>query len=129
LYFYQQMMSARTESQLGEVQAEIEDRYGHSPLEVHNAFAIMALRVRAKRNGMERIEVGGGRVSVEFKDASKVPPRVFTILSRKNRECYLTRSSFIWPYSGDPIAAVERMMDGFESAVREMEEARASLGV
>ena len=129
LYFYQHLMAARSEKELGEVQSEIEDRYGHSPAEVHNAFTIMALRIRAKQSGMERIEVGAGRVSIEFQDPAKVPPRVFTILSRKNRECYLTRATFIWPYSGDCLGAVERVMDAFEGALREIEEARASLGV
>jgi hypothetical protein len=87
------------------------------------------MRVRAKVQGMERIEVGGGRISVEFKDPAKVPPRVFSILGRKNRECFLTRATFIWPYSGDPMLATERMMDSFEGALKEIEEARASLGV
>ncbi len=129
LYFYQKMMSSRTEKELGEVQAEIEDRYGHSPDEVHNAFSIMSLRIRAKKHGMERIDAGGGRVSVEFKDASKVPPRVFTLLARKNRECYFTRATFVWPFSGDPVSATGRMLDAFEDAIREIEEARASLGM
>jgi basic membrane lipoprotein Med (substrate-binding protein (PBP1-ABC) superfamily) len=112
-----------------DLKAEIEDRYGHSPDEVHNAFAIMSLRIRAKRHSMDRIDVGGGRVAVEFKDVTQISPRVFTILGRRNRECYLSRTSFVWPYSGDPIRAVEAMMDAFESALREIEEARASLGV
>jgi len=129
LYFYQKMMSARTEKQLGEVQGEIEDRYGHSPTEVYNAFSVMALRIRAKVLGMERIEAGGGRVSVEFKDPTKIPPRVFTILSRKNRDCYFTRATFVWPYSGDALAAMIRLIDAFEDTIREIEEARASLGV
>ena len=129
LYFYQKMMSLRTESALGEVQAEIEDRYGHSPNEVSNAFRVMALRIRAKHHGMERIDIAGGRVSVEFKDPAKVPPRVFTILARKNRECYFTRSTFVWPFAGDPLSATERMMDSFEGALHEIEEAKASLGV
>jgi transcription-repair coupling factor (superfamily II helicase) len=42
LFYYQRMMSAREEKTLGEVQAEVEDRYGHPPEPVRNAFAIMA---------------------------------------------------------------------------------------
>lgn len=129
LYFYQKMMSSRNESNLGEVQAEMEDRYGHAPSEVGNAFRVMSLRIRAKRLGMERIDIAGGRVSVEFKDPTKVPPRVFTILARKNRECYFTRATFVWPYSGESLSAAEYMMVSFESTLKEIEEARASLGV
>jgi transcription-repair coupling factor len=129
LYFYQKMMASRTEKELGEVQAEIEDRYGHSPHEVHNAFTVMSLRIRAKKQGIERMEVAGGRVSVVFTDPAKIPPRVFTILARKNRECYFSRATFVWPYRGESLPAVSHMLDSFDATYREIEEARASLGV
>src|SRR5262249_17762874 len=99
------------------------------PNEVHNAFAIMSLRIRARDNGMERVEAAGGRISVEFKDPAQVSPRVWTILGKKNRECYFTRATFVWPFSGDPLSAADRMMDAFEGTLREILEARASLGV
>jgi transcription-repair coupling factor (superfamily II helicase) len=129
LYFYQQMMSARTEDRLGEVESEVEDRYGRPPEAARNAFEIMALRMRAARVGIEKLDSRGGRLSVSFRSKEAIPPRVFSIVGRINRECYLSRDFFIWPYAGDPVLAVDRMLTAFDAAFKELEEARASLGV
>ncbi|HWD38791.1 MAG TPA: DEAD/DEAH box helicase, partial [Fimbriimonas sp.] len=127
LYYYQQMMSARTEGRLGEVQAEVEDRYGHQPTQVHNAFAIMALRIRARDLGIEKIDARQGRVSVSFKDRSTVPPRAFSIMGHKNRDCYVTREAFIWPFRGEPIQAIDKMLAVFAEALEEVEQDRREL--
>ena len=127
LYYYQRMMSARTENMLGEVQGEVEDRYGHPPEQVTNAFAIMGQRLRSRDLGLSKVEASQGRLNVLFVDKAKVPPRVFSIMGRKNRECYLTRDSFVWPYTGGPILAVERMLQCFEESYQQLEQERAAL--
>ncbi len=128
LYYYQQMMSAREEARLAEVQGEIEDRYGKLTEEVHNAFEVMGLRIRARAIGIDKVDARQGRVNISFKDRSALPPRVFSLLGQKNRECYLTRESFIWPFTGPPLAAVRRIVQGFEDAIAEIESSRAALG-
>jgi transcription-repair coupling factor (superfamily II helicase) len=127
LYYYQQMMSARTDARLGEVQSEIEDRYGHLSPEVKNAFAIVALRIRAEGLGYEKLDARQGRIAVSFKDRSAVPPRLFSLLGHMNRECYVSRDSFIWPFRGEPISAIEAMMNSFDRALAELESDRAAL--
>lgn len=127
LYYYQRMMSSRDTEVLGEVQAEVEDRYGHPTPEVRNAFAIMALRLRARELGFDKLDARQGRLAVTFKDKSAVPPMVFSVLAKRNREAYVTREQYIWPYSGDPIAAIDRMMSEFERALEQVDSARASL--
>ena len=129
LYYYQKMMSSRDAASLAEVRSAIQDRYGHLPEEAFNAFSVMSLRMRAKEQGIEKMDAKQGRISVQFKDRSSVPPRVFTILGRMNREAYVSRDAFIWPYHGSPIDSAYTMLEAFESAHRELEEARASLGV
>ncbi|MBN9501111.1 MAG: transcription-repair coupling factor [Armatimonadetes bacterium 55-13] len=129
LYYYQRMMSARTEAILGEVQAEVEDRYGHPPEQVSNAFAIMGQRLRARDLDISKVEAGQGRLSVTFLDKTKVPPRVFSIMGRKHKECFLTRDSFVFPYTGNPILAVERMIQSFEESYQQLEQERAALEV
>ncbi len=129
LYYYQRMMSSRDQKTLGEVQAEIEDRYGHLPEQVTNAFTIMSLRMRAKEMGIDKLEAGQGRLLIGFKDRTSVPPRVFSILANKNRQAYVTRESYIWPYTGNVLMAVEGMMNLFDRAVQELEAARARLGM
>jgi hypothetical protein len=47
-------------------------------------------------------------------------------MGQKNRECYVTRDSLIWPYRGEPIAAVSRLFHVFEDAINEVEADRAS---
>jgi len=129
LYYYQRMMTSRDEKVLGEVQSEVEDRYGHPPVAVRNAFTIMSLRMRAKKAGFDKVDAGQGRLAIGFKDRTSVPPRVFSILAKWNRSAYLTRETYIWPFSGSPLAAIETVLNSFEKAVRELDEARASLGV
>jgi transcription-repair coupling factor (superfamily II helicase) len=99
LFYYQQMMSSRDLNRLGEVQAEVEDRYGRSPKPVSNSF----------------------------RSTADVPPRLFTAISKRNKEAYLTREAFIWPYSGDPIFAVQGMMDAIRVTLEEIEASRALL--
>ncbi len=128
LYYYQRMMSSRDPGTLGEVQAEMEDRYGRATLEVSQAFAIMAQRMRARDLGIDKLDAKGGRLSIGFKDMSAVPPRAFSILAGKNKEAYKTKEALIWPYTGSPLPAIERMMNTFEAAIAEVEKGRAALG-
>lgn len=129
LYYYQRMMSSRDLTTLGEVQAEIEDRYGRTTLEVSQAFAIMAQRMRARDLGIDKLDARGGRLNIQFKDISAVPPRAFSIISNKNREAYKTKEALIWPFTGSPLPAIERMMNLFEAAIEEVDAGRAALGM
>lgn len=129
LYYYQRMMSVRDVAGLGEVQSEIEDRYGHPDEAVGNAFRIMSLRIEARELGIDKLDGKQGRISLSFKDRSSVPPRVFSMLGNKNRDCYLTKEAFIWPYRGEPLAAIEGLFRSFRSAVKEIKESRTRLGI
>jgi transcription-repair coupling factor (superfamily II helicase) len=127
LYFYQRMMSARDQNVLGEVQKEVEDRYGRVPLPVSQAFAIMSLRIRARDLGWEKLDARQGRISIVFRDRSTVPPMVFSILAKRNREAYVTRDSYIWPYRDAAIPAIDRLLSEFETALLQIDEARSRL--
>lgn len=127
LYYYQRMMSARSENSLGEVQAEVEDRYGHPPEQVTNAFAVMGQRLRSRDLGFQKLEASQGRLNVQFVDRTAIPPRVFSILSNKYKNCYITRDALIWPYSGNPILAVENLIAKFEESFDQLQRERAML--
>ncbi len=127
LYYYQRMMSSRDPETLGAVQAEMEDRYGRTTIEVSQAFAIMALRMRARDLGIDKLDARGGRLNVQFKDISTVPPRAFSILGTKNKEAYKTKEALIWPFVGSPMPVIERMMNTFAAALEEVEGSRAAL--
>ncbi|HJP83863.1 MAG TPA: DEAD/DEAH box helicase, partial [Fimbriimonadaceae bacterium] len=127
LYYYQRMMSSRSETSLGEVQGEVEDRYGHLPEQVSNAFAVMGQRLRARDLGISKIEAGQGRLNIQFVDRAAIPPRVFSILGKKHREAYVARDALIWPFSGNPILAVEKVLASFEDSLEQLERERAML--
>jgi len=127
LYYYQRMMSSRSEESLGEVQAEVEDRYGHPPEQVLNAFSVMGQRLRSRDLGISKIEAGQGRLSIQFVDRTSISPRIFSILGRKHREAYVARDALIWPFVGEPILAVERVLASFEDAQEQLERERAML--
>jgi transcription-repair coupling factor (superfamily II helicase) len=129
LYYYQRMMSARSESKLGEVQAEVEDRYGKLVEEVRNAFTVMSLRIQGRKVGFSKLEAKGGRIAVSFANKDEISPRVFSILGKRNRDCYLSRDAFIWPFGGDPLRATERLVGEFSQALTQVTRERESLGV
>ena len=127
LYYYQRMMSARDPKTLGEVQAEVEDRYGRSTLETSQAFAIMAQRMRARDLNIDKLDARGGRLSVGFKDITAIPPRAWSILGTRKKDAYKTKDALIWPHVGSPLPAIEKMMDTLEAAIEEVENGRALL--
>lgn len=127
LYVYQQMMSSRDLDRLAEVQAEVEDRYGQAPAEVARAFAVMRVRMRGRDVGFEKVDGSQGRLAVTFKDRTKVPPRIISLLNRRYKPCYLTRDVFVWPFTGDALSACERLLDEWDSCMAELEAARALL--
>ena len=45
------------------MQSEVEDRYGHPPEPVRNAFAIMALRMAGRHLGFDKVDATQGRIS------------------------------------------------------------------
>lgn len=127
LYYYQRMMSSRSEPSLGEVQREVEDRYGHPPEQVTNAFAVMGQRLRARDLEFAKLEASQGRLNVQFVDRTAIPPRVFSILGNKYKNCYITREALIWPYTGNPILAVENLLAKFEESFDQLRREREML--
>jgi transcription-repair coupling factor (superfamily II helicase) len=126
LYFYQQMMKVRSLEALGEVRAELVDRYGPLPDQATAAFQVIHLRIQGRKLGIEKLEAAGGRIATTIRNRGQISPIVISMLSRRNRDAYFTRDQLIWPYVGQPLEAVERMVGAMESAIEEVEESRVS---
>lgn len=124
LFYYQQMMSARDLSRLGEVQKEVEDRYGRSPQTVSNAFAVMSLRIQGHPLGVEKLDARQGRLAISFRNSADIPPRIFTMITKYHKGAYLTREAFVWPYEGSPLAAIEAFYAAFQACFEEIEKHR-----
>ena len=58
-----------------------------------------------------------------------VSPRFFSLLTKRNREAYLSRTQFIWPIQGPPLGACEKMLDAMCQVLEEIERQRQELGV
>ncbi|HSH28039.1 MAG TPA: transcription-repair coupling factor [Wenzhouxiangella sp.] len=67
LVLYKRISQADSEKKLNDLQVEMIDRFGLLPAEIKNLFATAELRLRAKKLGMKRLEVGpaGGRVEFQ----------------------------------------------------------------
>ncbi|MCE9560332.1 MAG: transcription-repair coupling factor [Armatimonadetes bacterium] len=126
LFYYKQMMSSRTLEALVECQQEIVDRYGKMPEEAERTISIMRLRIKCRELGVEKVEGAQGRLSVQFRDDAEVSSRVFSMMTKKNRECFVARDRFIWPYTGGPLGAVEVMLKTYETSVQEIEAQRST---
>jgi transcription-repair coupling factor (superfamily II helicase) len=75
LEMYKRLAEVRTEDQVGEVRAELDDRYGAPPDPVENLLAVAALRVKARRAGLTDINVQGNYVRftpVDLADSARV---------------------------------------------------------
>lgn len=127
LYCYKQLMSSRSAEEVASIEAEISDRYGRLPIEVQRALSIMRLRIRAAQQGIDKVDGHGGRLAVTFGEAAELSPRFFSLLGKRNRECYVSRQQFIWPFTSDPIAAVDTMLSAMKSVEEEIEAQRAEV--
>jgi len=129
LFCYQSMMSSRTFDELKKVQEETEDRYGPSPAEVVAAYSIMNLRMRAKDLFIKKIDGQGGRLVVDFTDDVDLPPRLWSIMARKNRGAGLARQQYVWPFAGSPIDACSEMLRTMDEGLKEIEKHLTSAGL
>jgi len=126
LFYYKLIMSARTQDELAEVQREITDRYGRMPDEVIRALAVMRLRLMARDLAIEKIDGNGGRMSVIFRSDADLSPRLFSLLQKRNRQCYVSNRAFIWPYTGSPLNAGVTMLESIAATQRDIEAQRAA---
>jgi len=71
---YKRISSAETESELADVHAEIEDRYGPIPETIDNLFEYARLRREASKLGIISIDREGDRLAVKFTEQAKINP-------------------------------------------------------
>ncbi len=74
LRMYKRVAGVETEQQLGEVVAELEDRYGPPPPAVRNLLEYATLKLFARRVGVAGIERKRDQVSVRFNPNTAVDP-------------------------------------------------------
>lgn len=124
LYYYQALMSSRSEEALTSIEGELADRYGKLPDEVRRAVWVMRLRIQSHRMKIEKIDGNGGRLAVSFYESAELPPRLWVLLQRRYKDCYFARNVFYWPYTGGPVAACQQMLESIQTSLDEIEQSR-----
>ncbi len=66
LALYRQLYALTTPGQLGEVRAEMTDRFGKFPPEIDNLFGMVTLRLAAATAGFVKVTIRGEGMEVEF---------------------------------------------------------------
>jgi len=74
LRIYKRVAEVESESQLADVAAELDDRYGHPPTAVQNLLEYAALKLASQRIGVAQIERRREAVSIRFTETAAVDP-------------------------------------------------------
>jgi len=74
LRMYKRVAAIETESQLNDVRAELQDRYGELPLAVSNLLEYAALKLLAVRVGATGIDRKRDQVNVKFRQNTAIDP-------------------------------------------------------
>ena len=74
LSLYKRIASAKTKTELDEIQVELIDRFGLLPQAAKNLVHIAKLKLKAQKIGISRIDAGPTGGSIEFSDNTKVDP-------------------------------------------------------
>jgi transcription-repair coupling factor (superfamily II helicase) len=74
LRMYKRVAGVETESQLADVRAELQDRYGDPPSPVRNLLEYAALKLLAIRVGATAIERKRDQVSIKFRQNAEIDP-------------------------------------------------------
>jgi transcription-repair coupling factor (superfamily II helicase) len=74
LNLYKRISDARDEAEVDDLRAEITDRFGRPPGPVANLLRIVALRRRAERLRIKKIEAGADRIAFELDETTPVHP-------------------------------------------------------
>jgi transcription-repair coupling factor (superfamily II helicase) len=85
LDIYQRLYALENEEMLGELQAEITDRFGAPPEPVEKLFRLVELRALARHLGLQKIERRKQTVVFIFNPATPVPPEKIIALLHDHR--------------------------------------------
>jgi len=74
LVLYKRISNAETQDQLRELQVEMIDRFGLLPEQVKTLFRVTALKLRAEKLGIKKLDAGPNGGKLEFAQSTPVDP-------------------------------------------------------
>jgi transcription-repair coupling factor (superfamily II helicase) len=90
LQMYKRVARVETESQLGDVTAEMTDRYGPPPPAVRNLFDYQSLKLLCMKVGVNAIERKRDTVTLKFQQTAQVDPEQLARFVNANRGAQFT---------------------------------------
>jgi transcription-repair coupling factor (superfamily II helicase) len=74
LRVYKKIAGAQDEGMLGDVRAELEDRYGELPVTVHHLLEAASLRLQCERTGVAQVDRKRDQIHIRFTGQANVDP-------------------------------------------------------
>ena len=74
LVLYKQLSCARDEGELGEIRADLLDRFGPLPDDAANLIEVIRLSIRCRALGIEAVDVAGGDLVLRVGQATRMDP-------------------------------------------------------
>ncbi len=120
LVMYKRIASAEDEERLRELQVEMIDRFGLLPEPVKHLFRVTAIKLRAQRLGIRRVEAGpqGGRLL--FEERPRVDPAALVRLIQGEPQVYRLDGQEKLRFRMD-LAEPERRLEAVEALLRALE--------
>jgi transcription-repair coupling factor (superfamily II helicase) len=83
LVLYKQLSSARDDEELGEIRADLLDRYGPLPAEALSLMEVIRLKIRSRRLGVISIEVKGEELALRLSERPRIDASTLARLLRR----------------------------------------------
>ena len=88
LVLYKRLANAESDEALRELQVEMIDRFGLLPEATKNLFAVTALKLRAEKLGIAKLEAGDRAGRLEFSEQTEVDPLTIVQLVQSDPQTY-----------------------------------------
>lgn len=88
LVLYKRIANAKNKTELDELRVEMIDRFGETPTQVQNLFAVTELKLTAQPLGIKTIKVGPKGGKVEFIAQPQINPEVIVRLVQSSPKCF-----------------------------------------
>jgi transcription-repair coupling factor (superfamily II helicase) len=120
IYFYKRMSGIRSLTDIENLQAELEDRFGDPPRPVWNALAVLRLRLRCKEAGISSIKSEQANIVIRFAGHVRLTPDAVKLLTFSFKGHRFTSDGVVVPLTGPKVMPqVEEIVTVLERALVE----------